>query len=256
MHEVSLSFGIKRTSCGSKIQLSNRLMKRQIPNAVTLINLFSGCVGIAAAFENDMGTVFVCLLISLISDMADGALARGLKVVSDIGKELDSLADLVSFGLLPSVLIYQFLFPLSLKDQNLAYLAFIITLFTAIRLARFNLQLNNGVFFGLPSPANAVLVYGLVFVANSNAGWWSDNLGHLWIVLLIILLDSLLLIIPVPFFSLKFKGLSWQENKIRYFFLAVAIIILLWQKIFGIPMVVLFYIVLSLGIFLKKAIWS
>ena len=231
-------------------------MVKSIPNAITLLNLFSGCIGVVAAFNWNLGIVFYCLGISLIADFLDGAIARRLNAISELGKELDSLADLISFGFFPSVLVYQMLLDLSLVYQELAYGAFFITVFTAIRLAKFNIQKDAEQFYGLPSPANAILVIGLVLAADIGLQPFSYLLDQPFVLFGLIVVDCILLIVPVPFFSLKFKDFSWSNNGIRYIFLFFAILLLIWQKFFGLPMIVLLYIILSLGIFFKKAIWS
>ncbi|OZA56958.1 MAG: CDP-diacylglycerol--serine O-phosphatidyltransferase, partial [Sphingobacteriales bacterium 39-40-5] len=137
-------------------------MKKHIPNSVTCLNLFSGCLGIVFAFQGNLIWASYAIVIAAVFDFFDGMLARLLKAYSDIGKELDSLADMVSFGVLPSVIIYQ-LFALSPQIDFgadwLSFSAFIIAVFSALRLAKFNIDTRQSEnFIGLPTPANALLI--------------------------------------------------------------------------------------------------
>ena len=134
-------------------------MKKHIPNSITLLNLFSGCIGVIMAFHQQFDYALLCMLLSAVFDFCDGMAARALKAYSNIGKELDSLADVVSFGFLPGMLAFQLLHASSLTDtcQALPYLAFIITLFSALRLAKFNVDERQTTgFIGLATPANAL----------------------------------------------------------------------------------------------------
>ncbi|HQS50964.1 MAG TPA: CDP-diacylglycerol--serine O-phosphatidyltransferase, partial [Daejeonella sp.] len=148
-------------------------MKKHIPNSVTCLNLFSGCLGIVFAFQGNLIWASYAIVIAAVFDFFDGMLARLLKAYSDIGKELDSLADMVSFGVLPSVIIYQ-LFALSPQIDFgadwLSFSAFIIAVFSALRLAKFNIDTRQSEnFIGLPTPANALLIASFpLIIADSN----------------------------------------------------------------------------------------
>ncbi|MEY3679312.1 MAG: hypothetical protein RI924_1453 [Bacteroidota bacterium] len=140
-------------------------MKKHIPNTLTCLNLFSGCVGLVFAFENQLIFAAYAIGISAMLDFFDGMTARLLKAYSEIGKELDSLADVVSFGVLPSLIIYQLFKTSTSVHAYLPYLAFMIAVFSALRLAKFNVDTRQSEhFIGLPTPANALLIGSLPFI--------------------------------------------------------------------------------------------
>ena len=215
---------------------------KQLPNLITLINLISGCFAIVALWDNQTQLVIVLLVVALLADFLDGLVARLLKAYSDLGKQLDSLSDLISFGFLPACMIYTLLL-----DDRMDHLfqigalpAFFITAFTAIRLGRFNLdQEQQDQFKGLPSPANAILISG--FWMNSQAFSFQPFLGYL-----VIIASCYLLVAPIKMVNLKFKNLSWRENKIRFIFIFAAIIIFLALRSFAPLFIILLYISLSL----------
>lgn len=174
----------------------------------------------------------------MIFDFFDGLAARALNVSSPIGKELDSLADMVSFGVVPAVVIYQLL-----GESQMALIAFIITIFSALRLAKFNTDENQQTdFIGLPTPANALFLTSLVFI--DSEGNMAFILGEYALITTSIIF-SLLLVSPIPLFSLKFKSIGWRENKIRFVFLALAAAFILIFGVIGLPFTILAYIVLS-----------
>lgn len=175
----------------------------------------------------------------MIFDFFDGLAARALNVSSPIGKELDSLADMVSFGVVPAVVIYQLL-----GESQMALIAFTITIFSALRLAKFNTDENQQTdFIGLPTPANALFLTSSVFI--DSEGNMAFILGEYALITTSIIF-SLLLVSPIPLFSLKFKSLSWRENKIRFVFLALAAAFILIFGVIGLPFTILAYIVLSI----------
>lgn len=176
-------------------------------------------------------------------DFFDGFAARGLKVSSPIGKELDSLADVVSFGVLPAVVIFKFW-----NEGAGPYLPFFslaIAVFSALRLATFNVDdRQKDSFRGLPTPANALLLTALPLQTEAIQAW----LINPWILMTLIALSSWLLVSPIELFALKFKNLTWRENKIRFTFLMLTVLVLaLWQAA-SLPLVILLYIALSLGV--------
>lgn len=219
-------------------------MKKHIPNTLTSLNLFSGCIGLVFAFNGELIYAGYAILISAVFDFLDGMLARLLNAYSEIGKELDSLADMVSFGVLPSVIIYQLLLQLSPEGSKLPYFAFIIAVFSALRLAKFNTdtrQTEN--FIGLPTPANALFMMSLPYFIAFEA--FGGFFNQVWVLMFISLVMSLLLIAELPLFSLKFKNLSWANNQYRYTLILVSVVLLTFLKFAAIPLIIVAYLVLS-----------
>ncbi|MCF8296865.1 MAG: CDP-diacylglycerol--serine O-phosphatidyltransferase [Saprospiraceae bacterium] len=235
------------------------MIKKHIPNFITLLNLLSGCFAIVVAFQGELVLSTFLIGLSLIFDFLDGMTARLLKVKSEIGKQLDSLADLVSFGLVPAVILYQLLidsfFYKTLRFGDpwlLGCFAFLITLFSALRLAKFNIDESQTLSFkGLPTPANAILIasFPLIIEFHPNAIWAIDIILNTWFLVGIIVLQSFLLVSNIPLMSLKFTDLSWKNNYLRFILIVLSIILVLILQFIAIPLIIVLYIVLSL---LKK----
>ena len=183
-------------------------MKQHIPNTVTCLNLFSGCLGIVFAFNGELHYATYAILISAVLDFLDGMLARWLKAYSEIGKQLDSLADMVSFGVLHSVIIYQIflLSPQTAPYSNfLNYSAFLIAIFSALRLAKFNIdtrQADN--FIGLPTPANSLLIASFPIIMQQNNSFFMNYIMNPYFLFIFSFGMGLLLISEIPLISLKF----------------------------------------------------
>jgi CDP-diacylglycerol---serine O-phosphatidyltransferase len=181
-----------------------------------------------------------------IFDFLDGFLARQLSSFSLIGKELDSLADMVTFGVLPAMIMFS-LFSYSSSSTYLPYISFLLAIFSALRLANFNIdtrQLNN--FIGLPTPANALFISSLPVVIAMDQ-WGINNFILNTITLITItLIFSFLLVAELPLFSLKFKNFAWKSNQIRYIFLTISIVLILSFKFVALPLIILMYIILSI----------
>ena len=222
------------------------MIKKHIPNFITCLNLFSGCIAVYLAFKGNYQGAFIAILLSAVFDFFDGFAARWFKAYSPMGKELDSLADMVSFGMAPGALVFSLLSETNIWEW-LPYGAFAIPVFSALRLAKFNIdtrQTNS--FIGLPVPANAIFWAGLVYSFSPFL------LNNVWLLCFLIALFSYFLISEIPMFSLKFKSVAWKDNQIQYLFLLVCFIILL---IFGrnaFSMLIGWYILLSIGISLFK----
>lgn len=222
---------------------------RHIPNTVTCCNLFSGCIASVMAFNAEYDMAILFIIIGAVFDFFDGMLARLLSVSGPMGKELDSLADDITFGFAPSAIVFsllkevnypEFLLPIS---DIVPYFAFIIAVFSALRLGKFNIDpRQSSSFIGLPTPANA-LFWGSLVVGGHDF-LISPSFNALYLIILIIFM-SWLLISEIPMFSLKFKSLSWEKNKISYIFLIVSIPLLLFLGISGFAAVILWYIILS-----------
>ncbi len=223
---------------------------KHIPNLFTLANLLCGCLGIMAVFNYPTYEPAYFVWVACVFDFFDGFAARALKTSSPIGKELDSLADMVSFGVLPSITMYTWMNKIA--PQNLlAYSAFLLAIFSALRLAKFNVDENQrDSFIGLPTPANALFITGLAFL-GPPFDLISASLGGL---IAITLLFSLLLVAPLSLFALKFKNFTWADNKLRFTFAGLAVLLLSWKQAEGISLVILLYLLLSLaeGMLSKK----
>ena len=214
-------------------------MKKHIPNAITCANLFSGCIGIVYAFNGDLKTVAFFVILSGIFDFFDGFAARLLHVKSDIGKELDSLADVISFGFLPGVIIFQLL-----KMENpgyLPYLAFLIPIFSALRLAKFNLDTRQTEeFIGLNTPMNTFFIISLPYLAD-EFGFITET----WFLISTTLFLCWLLISEIRLFSMKINNLSWRDNKYKFSFIILSIASLAFIQFAAIPIILVLYIFLS-----------
>ncbi len=195
-------------------------IKKHIPNAITLLNLLFGTMAVIYAVKGLQLFAVYLILAASVMDFLDGFTARALKAYSSIGKELDSLADLVSFGLAPSLLLYNRYFPIS--TELLSLLPLSIVLASAVRLAVFNVDTKQSKsFIGMPTPANAILVSVFIHYTLYNSRF--DTLwDNLWFYPVISIILSYLLISPIPMFSLKFSSLSFKENKIRFLFIGAS----------------------------------
>ena len=225
-------------------------MKRHLPNFITCLNLFSGCIGIVYAFKGELIIAGYAILFAAIFDFFDGMIARLLKTYSDIGKELDSLADMVSFGVLPSVIVYQ-LFLQSPQVGNVSPFlnmsAFLIAVFSALRLAKFNVDVRQSEnFIGLPTPANALLIASLPMILSQDNWFFSSYILNPFFLFIFSLGMSILLVTEIPLISLKFKSLNWNDNLFRYILVISALLLVLIFKFAAVPIIVFIYILLSL----------
>ncbi|WP_303012934.1 CDP-diacylglycerol--serine O-phosphatidyltransferase [uncultured Bacteroides sp.] len=226
------------------------VIKNNIPNTVTCLNLFSGCIACVMAFEARYELALSFIVLSAVFDFFDGLLARALNAHSVIGKDLDSLADDVSFGVAPSLIVFSLFkemhYPAGMEPfaSYLPYAAFLLSVFSALRLAKFNNDTRQtSSFIGLPVPANALFWGSLVTGAHDFLV--SGNF-HPVCLLLLVCLFSGLLVSEIPMFSLKFKNLSWKDNKISFIFLIVCIPFLAFLGITGFAAIIVWYILLSL----------
>jgi CDP-diacylglycerol--serine O-phosphatidyltransferase len=236
-----------------------------VPNTITSFNVLSGCLSVVFAFEGNMVAAGILIGVAAVFDFFDGMSARLLGAYSDMGKELDSLADVISFGLAPAVIAHvllrkTFLSGVDLEYATLAQLAiiffpFIITIFSALRLAKFNIDTRQTEsFVGLATPANALVWASfpliLFYQPQSVISGWIVNP---YFIIILSLVMSLMLVAELPMFSLKFKNLSFAKNKTRFLFLVLSLILLAVFNLAGIPLIILWYILLSiLNTFGKK----
>lgn len=229
-------------------------IKANIPNTITCLNLLSGCVACIFAFhsQDTFGSfkgyelVYILIGAAAIFDFFDGAAARLLHATSNIGKELDSLSDLISFGVAPAMLMYNTMYSLNGESYS-AFAALSIAVFGAIRLARFNVDdRQTDVFIGLPIPANAIFWIG--------ACAWINQYGYPGDITLIIalIIMSLLMVAPIKMYSLKFHNLKLAENIKRYIIILAAILFVIFFEITGLAYEIILYILLS--VFSRKNI--
>lgn len=220
-------------------------MKKHIPNTITCCNLISGCIATYWAFQGDYRLALLFIVIGAVFDFFDGMTARLLHVSSPIGKELDSLADDITFGFAPSAIVFSFLSPLtSHLSPLIPYLAFVMAAFSALRLAKFNLDERQALgFIGLPTPANA-LFWGSLIV---GAGQYIAPLPYTpYLILIGTFVSCFLLISEIPMFALKFKSWGWKGNEVKYIFLLTCIPLLLFFRISGLSVIIAWYVVLSI----------
>ncbi|MEJ5996349.1 CDP-diacylglycerol--serine O-phosphatidyltransferase [Pedobacter sp. Du54] len=223
-------------------------MKKHIPNAITCANLFSGCIGVVFAFKGDLETVAYFVLLSGIFDFFDGMVARLLNVKSAIGKELDSLADMVSFGFLPGVVMFQLLKAGDYQHEYLPYLGFIITVFSALRLAKFNIdERQTEDFIGLNTPMNTLFIVSLPFIAKDYPG----VIGSTFLLIGLVALTSFLLVSEIKIFSMKLSDVTWARNKMKYLFLILSVLLITLLKFTAVPFILVLYIGLSILHFRK-----
>jgi CDP-diacylglycerol---serine O-phosphatidyltransferase len=217
-------------------------MKRHIPNFLTCCNLLCGCAGIVYVLNGNLSLAAYFVWAACVFDFFDGFAARLLNVSSPIGKELDSLADMVSFGVLPAMVIYKMF---GGAHAYLPYVAFSVAVFSALRLAIFNLdETQRDSFKGLPTPANALFITALPLLPG--------NIGIVvydpWVLCVIAATSSFLLVSNIRLFALKFKNFSWKDNQVRFTFLLLAVLLLAVLKFAAIPAIILLYIILSLAV--------
>jgi CDP-diacylglycerol---serine O-phosphatidyltransferase len=231
-------------------------IKKHIPNFLTCCNLLCGCLGIWLASKtsssSELAYASYLIFAACMFDFLDGFVARLLHVQSPIGKELDSLADVVTFGVLPSFIIYNLIH----KSQNgldlevnyflfIIIFPFVIAVFSALRLAKFNIDTRQSEsFIGVPTPANAILIASLPLIIKQYPSMENFILNP-WFLIALTLIMSYLLVAELPLFALKFKNFKWAGNEIRFIFLGLSILLLAFLKWLGIPIIIFLYIILS-----------
>lgn len=232
-------------------------MKKHIPNAITSLNLFFGCQAVIAALNGELTQAGVFIAYAAILDFFDGFAARALKANSDIGKQLDSLADMVSFGVAPGMIMYMLsqehmVFTTDLT-QHVAfificsYVAFLIPIFSAIRLAKFNIdtrQTNS--FIGVPTPANTIFIAAIPYIIEYDAWGAAAFFTNNWFLIIFPFVSAYLLISEIPLFALKFKSLNWNDNKIQFIFFLICLISLAIFSYLGVALCIVFYVLLSI----------
>lgn len=242
-------------------------MKSSIPNILTASNLFCGCIALIYIFLDQPDSAAYMILVALIMDFFDGFVARMLKVSSPVGKELDSLADMVSFGVVPAMILARMIensqgvsFPgldvWSINNWSLA--GILVAIFSALRLAKFNLdERQSDAFYGLPTPANTILILSLwLIVSYWPTHWMAELINQPKVLLGICIFSCYILIADVRLIALKFKNFGFKGNVARYLLLGSALVLLAVFQIIGIPYIILVYLLLSAldnaGVFGRK----
>ena len=236
----------------------NRIISN-IPNFITILNLLSGCFAILWSFD-DLKISVMFIFAAAFFDFADGLAARLLKAYSNLGKELDSLADVVSFGVAPAMIMHHLLrMSIINKDSSFTFetatgiqliiilIPFLLVAFSAIRLAKFNIDTRQqDSFIGLPTPASGILIASISFILLfSETDLKSNFLLSTPLLIFLVLLLCFLMVSNIPMFSLKFKTLTFNDNKIRYIFLFLLILLVVFLKLWALPALIFDYIILS-----------
>jgi len=228
---------------------------RHIPNFITSLNLLSGCLALVFVFKGDIPVFSLFVGVCLVLDFLDGFAARMLKAHSPMGKELDSLADMVAFGIVPGAILYHLFLispPLNLVNGSfwipvVSYFPFIVTVFSGLRLAKFNIDTRQTTsFLGLPTPAVTIFVTGLALILQYDRFNLTPFLLNSFVIGGIAMILSFLLVSEIPLFAMKFRSFDWPQNKSQYLMLMISIVLLITLQFAGIPLLVLFYIILSL----------
>lgn len=244
------------------------MMKKHIPNMVTLLNLFCGCVALIFVVNSHFVTACYFVFLGIFFDFFDGLLARKLNVQSNLGIQLDSLADLVTSGVVPGMIMYKFMQSAVDADSAfvvgngwnqtidlvgasitpIALVGFLIPLASAYRLARFNVDEDQQSYFnGLPVPANTLLILSMPLILHFQFSITVSNLfSNIWFLIAVTLVSCYLLNSSIKLFALKFKTWAFQPNAMRYIFLMLCIVLLLVLKFIAIPIIILLYIGFSL----------
>ena len=221
-------------------------MKRHLPNALTCLNLLCGCLALTFILgTRDLVGAAYLVGVAAVADFLDGLVARALRVSSPIGKDLDSLADMVSFWVVPGAIMYQ-LFSQAHGLGLLPFCGFLISIFSALRLAKFNNDTRQTTsFIGLPTPACTLVVASLPLILANDRFHLQSLILNPWVLLALTGLLSGLLVAELPLFALKFKNLRWLGNRRRFLFVVLALGLVGWLRAAGVPLAVLLYVLLS-----------
>jgi len=218
---------------------------RHLPNFITILNLLSGCLGIVMVFEGRLFWASAFIWIGAIFDFLDGFAARMLRQYSLIGKELDSLADVVTFGVLPACMVYAYL-QIGTDQLYIAFLSFLLVGASAYRLAKFNVDdRQKDAFLGLPTPASGIFFSAFPFIEHFHPVLFT-TISQPTVLLGITIVISLLLISEFPMFSLKFKSFTWKDNQLKYLFIITSVVLIATIHFLAIPTIIFLYVFLSL----------
>jgi CDP-diacylglycerol--serine O-phosphatidyltransferase len=242
-------------------------MKEWIPNGITILNLLCGCIATVFAFNDDLIIAGIFVAAGIFFDFFDGLFARLLKVSSPLGGELDSMADLITSGVVPGIVMYQMIndalgvnlledpyaYKIAAEDYVISHpfvalLGFLITAASSLRLARFNLDTRQmDSFIGFPTPANAIFIISLGIIAQTTEmDWIYSILDNPYILILITLLSCFLLNAELPLFALKFKSFGFKGNEIRWIFLVLCLVLIFTLQLYSVPCIIVLYVSMSL----------
>ncbi len=239
-------------------KINSMTIKKHIPNAITLLNLFSGIIAVFYAVFGHLEIAGLFAVLGIGFDFFDGLAARLLHVQGELGKQLDSLADMITSGLVPGIVMFQLLLRATTNTsienlfakgtiEFLPFLGLILTLASAYRLAKFNIDTRQSTsFIGLPTPANTLFIVSLPWVLTySDLALVQQLLENVYVLLFITVLFSYLLNAEIPLFALKFKNFGWKENNYKFIFLAISLGLLIGLKVLAIPIIILLYVLIS-----------
>ncbi|MDP4272963.1 MAG: CDP-diacylglycerol--serine O-phosphatidyltransferase [Bacteroidota bacterium] len=236
-------------------------VKKSLPNFVTILSLLSGSIATVLAFQDNLIAAACFIFAAAVFDFMDGMVARALKAYSPMGKELDSLSDVISFGMAPAAILFRILLMSLVKRDSsfnyetadalhlvILFSPFLITAFSALRLAKFNIdERQTSSFIGLPTPASAIFIASLALILiGKTDSFLHSVILNLGVLLGIIVVLCALLVAEIPMFSLKIKSLRFADNRLRYFFLLIAVLALIFFNLYAIPFVIIFYVILSI----------
>ena len=230
-------------------------MKKQIPNILTCLNLFSGCVAAVMVFRNRLDVAAYFVLLAAFFDLLDGMIARRVGSNPEFGKQIDSLADMVTFGFIPGAILFKLLQMSDLNglisDQDIRrgvqFLPFVLTIFSGIRLAKFNIDTRQSVsFIGLPTPACTMVVISLPLILMQYPGKFDSMILNPVFILILTGLLSFLLTAELPLFSLKFKKFDWKSNQFQYILIIMGAVLIAIFNLAAIPLIIFLYVLLSL----------
>lgn len=243
-------------------------MKKHIPNIITLSNLVCGTLAVWQALQGNLICAALFIFLGAFFDFFDGMTARLLHVQSAIGKELDSLSDVVTFGVAPGFIVFSLLESVTSQMGTMGWLKFVALLMPALssyRLAKFNLdERQTSSFIGLPTPANAMVwaAYGIILSVSDpsrlllfswfDGGSLAELMSNPWFIGVLSVAMSISLVLEVPLFALKFKNFSWADNKVRYLFLGIDLLLLLFLGVYAVLVIIFFYVLLSIAVMPRK----
>lgn len=234
-------------------------IKNYIPNAITLLNLLSGIIAVFYAVIGHLELSGLFVVIGISFDFFDGLAARLLNVQGELGKELDSMADMVTSGVVPGIILFQLILRATTNSsidtifqfenfEFLPFLGLLVTLASAYRLAKFNIDTRQtSSFIGLPTPANTLVIISLPWILTySDAAFFIELLQNVYVLIGITLGCSYLLNAEIALFALKFNSFSWKENNYKFIFLGISVILIISLQVVAIPLVILLYVLISL----------
>lgn len=233
-------------------------MKKHIPNLITMLNLFCGCVAVIFAVVDQLELAALFVVLGIFFDFFDGLAARLLKVQSDLGVQLDSLADMITSGVVPGIVMFQLLMLSGGWNMDvfmaapteipiLPFFGFIITIASGYRLAKFNIDENQTTsFIGLPTPANTLLIISFpLILLNHNNDFLNNIILNPWFLIGMTLLSAYLLNAKIELFAFKFKTWNFKDNALRYIFIVLCVVLLATVQFLAIPAIIMFYVLSS-----------